>query len=278
MQGTVTLRADDGHYVCAEQGGKLIANRTTANQWETFQVIDLGGGQVALVSWEGKYVCAPNGGQLVADRANVGPWETFSAIDQGNGNFALRASTGQLVSAQNGGGRELIADRSAIGPWEIFATIQSIHLTPILYGPARELAITDNYVAFDVPVGAQLVMDLWFPSPSGPPPKEAAIYVYEGSAASGAANCEQFVECGNYARSQNQWVFTNDRGVVLPMIVTGWFKDGPPNPARPWLQAIQTRGGTMALPPGGCRGVEVGASFKDAQSNVFGRAAVTITF
>lgn len=69
-------------FVCAEDAGKqdLIANRTWIGPWETFTLIDLGNGNVALQSHaNNRYVCAENNGSspLIANRDAIGPWETF---------------------------------------------------------------------------------------------------------------------------------------------------------------------------------------------------------
>ena len=77
--------AINGKYVCAENAGQspLIANRDWVRGWETFELIDLGNGNVALrADANGKYVCADNGGQspLIANRDWVLGWETFKLI------------------------------------------------------------------------------------------------------------------------------------------------------------------------------------------------------
>jgi hypothetical protein len=120
----LTARAN-GKIVTAENAGTspLIANRTAIGLWEEFQVIDLGGGNVAIRSLvSNQYVTAENAGAsaLIANRTAVGPWETFQYVDLGNNDFALRAVNGQYVCADNGGSSSLIADRTAIGQWETF--------------------------------------------------------------------------------------------------------------------------------------------------------------
>jgi len=77
----IALKANNGQYVCAENGGgsNLVANRDWILAWETFRRIDLGNNEVALQAANGQYVCAENGGgsNLVANRDWILAWETF---------------------------------------------------------------------------------------------------------------------------------------------------------------------------------------------------------
>ncbi len=132
------LRAHNGQYVCAEDGGgrRVIADRHVARGWETFQLLDQNGpplrsgDQGALRVNNGQFVCAEGGGgrELVANRNAIGVWETFTILHaDGSGGeiangqqVALRASNGQFVCAEGGGGRELVANRNAMGIWETF--------------------------------------------------------------------------------------------------------------------------------------------------------------
>jgi hypothetical protein len=85
----IALRTENGHYVCAENGGgqELVANRTSVGPWETFTIVhaDLSGGEIGdnqdviLRTANGQYCCAEGGGgrEFLADRTSIGPWETF---------------------------------------------------------------------------------------------------------------------------------------------------------------------------------------------------------
>ena len=124
---SVSLQAQiNGLYVCADNAGSspLIANRTTAGAWETFTVVDAGGGNIALKAQaNGEYVCADNAGSspLIANRTAIGSYETFTEVDAGNGNIGLRALVnGKYVCADNAGSSPLIANRTAVGTWETF--------------------------------------------------------------------------------------------------------------------------------------------------------------
>ncbi|HET6483869.1 MAG TPA: PQQ-dependent sugar dehydrogenase [Actinoplanes sp.] len=121
-----TLKAlANNQYVSAPNSTTaLTASAATAGANERFDVIDLGGGNLALRSRAtGFYVCAENGGAaaLIANRAAVGPWETFALIRNSDGSESLRAAANnQYVTAENGGAAALIASRTAIGAWEKF--------------------------------------------------------------------------------------------------------------------------------------------------------------
>jgi glucose/arabinose dehydrogenase len=107
----------------------LIANKATAGTTERFDVIDLGGGNIALRSRANNmYVTAEAAGAqpLLANRAAVGPWETFALIRNTDGSESLRAAANNMyVVAENGGAQSLIANRAAIGAWEKFDLVTS---------------------------------------------------------------------------------------------------------------------------------------------------------
>ena len=125
---TVSLKAlANGEYVCADNAGTnaLIANRTSVGQWESFQVVDAGNGNIAFLALaNNKYVTAGNAAGppiLIANRTAVGAWETFTEVDAGNGNIGLLATAnGKYVTAENAGASPLIANRTSVGSWESF--------------------------------------------------------------------------------------------------------------------------------------------------------------
>ncbi|WP_238008226.1 PQQ-dependent sugar dehydrogenase [Dactylosporangium sp. AC04546] len=102
----------------------LIANSSTVGLAQQFDLVDLGGGKVALRSKANNmFVCAENAGAnpLVANRAAAGAWETFILIRNADGSESLQAQVnGMYVVAENNGAGSLIANRTAIGPWEKF--------------------------------------------------------------------------------------------------------------------------------------------------------------
>ncbi|WP_433081474.1 PKD domain-containing protein [Dactylosporangium sp. CA-052675] len=108
-------------YVSAEaRGGKpLVANRTAAGEWEQFDMVDLGGGDVALHSAVTGLFVAPAtiDGKLMATADQAHPFQLVVGTD---GALSLRdRSSGKFVSSNYDG--VLTTDRDAIGPWERFA-------------------------------------------------------------------------------------------------------------------------------------------------------------
>jgi glucose/arabinose dehydrogenase len=128
--GGVALRSRANNmYVSAANAGAspLIANRTTIGAWETFDMVDRGGGNIALrARVNNMFVCAENAGAnpLIANRATAGSWETFALVRNSDGTVSLRATVNNMyVVAENAGAAALIANRAAIGPWEKFDLI-----------------------------------------------------------------------------------------------------------------------------------------------------------
>ena len=119
----VAIKTFNGRYLSASGGGGAVsASPSSIGAWETFGLIDLGNGNIALKAANSQYVCAEGGGgrEVVANRNAIGAWETFKLIGRGNGNYALRAANGQYVCAEGGGGSTVVANRNAIGAWETF--------------------------------------------------------------------------------------------------------------------------------------------------------------
>lgn len=126
----IALRANNGQYVSAERArtvdGELTASRNRIEEWETFEIIDLEGHNVAFKAYNGQFVRAENGGggKLKPDKSWIKSHETFELIKRGGDKVALRANNGQYVCAEGGGGRELVANRNNIRAWETFELIE----------------------------------------------------------------------------------------------------------------------------------------------------------
>jgi hypothetical protein len=127
-------------WMVAEQGGggAVNANRTVPSIWETFEIIDLNGGDlvtgdpVALRTFDGIHylqATGSGGSSVNATPTAIGPWETFIIFKQNGGSriifegdwVALQVQSGHYIVAENGGGSVVNANRVAIGPWETFA-------------------------------------------------------------------------------------------------------------------------------------------------------------
>lgn len=128
---TIWIRASaNGLFVSADQNrgawAPLVADRTTADAWEQFQVVDAGGGFIAFRSvGTGLFVSADQNraNALVADRGSIGTWEQFTWSDIAGGAFTLRGRAlnrfvaADLARASFG---PLVCDRTVASTWEQF--------------------------------------------------------------------------------------------------------------------------------------------------------------
>jgi hypothetical protein len=130
---TIWIRASaTGLFVSADQNrgawAPLVADRSTVDAWEQFQVVDAGGGFIAFRSiGTGLFVSADQNrgtwAPLVADRGGIGTWEQFTWTDIAGGAFTLRGrATNRFVSADlaRASFAPLVSDRQAAGMWEQF--------------------------------------------------------------------------------------------------------------------------------------------------------------
>jgi chitinase len=142
-QYTVTIQAQSGHYVVAEDnGGSYVnANRTSPNIYETFELEDINGGAlesgdlIRLRTGGGWYFgawCNYPSNHLMANYS-YGGCETEFFLDKrdGDGNFVWgQINPGDEVSflgwnfrfwsAEYGGGDIVSHNRTAVGLWERF--------------------------------------------------------------------------------------------------------------------------------------------------------------
>lgn len=120
----VALRAHNGQYICAEEGGgrEVVANRNSVGPWEIFGLRDLGNNSVALIASNCQYVSADGGCKIIANSDFMGPREIFGLKDLGNNSVALLASSGQYISVESE--REVVAKANSVGPRETFGLEQ----------------------------------------------------------------------------------------------------------------------------------------------------------
>jgi hypothetical protein len=116
-------------YASARQdnSNNVMAQATGISTWETFDIVDAGGGFVALKSrMNGLYVAADLGvsasAPLKARSTAIGGWEKFQFIKQSNGNYAIKANAnGLYVSARiDTSNTPLQASAGAVNAWEMF--------------------------------------------------------------------------------------------------------------------------------------------------------------
>ncbi|MBE1491319.1 ThuA domain-containing protein [Plantactinospora soyae] len=117
-------RANNRYVSAANATTPLIANQAAIGATTRFDLVDLGGGNVALRFRAGNtYVCAEAAGAspLIANRGAAGGWETFALLRNSDGTVSLRSlANNRYVVAENGGAAALIANRTTVGPWEKF--------------------------------------------------------------------------------------------------------------------------------------------------------------
>jgi len=128
---TIWIRASaTGLFVSADQNrgawAPLVADRSTTDAWEQFQVVDAGGGFIAFRSiGTGLFVSADQnrGNALVADRGAIGTWEQFTWTDIAGGAFTLKGrALNRFVSADLARATfaPLFCDRQTASTWEQF--------------------------------------------------------------------------------------------------------------------------------------------------------------
>lgn len=117
---TITLKGNNNLFVSSENGtAPMQCNRTVAQGWEQFIVVDAGGGKIALQS-QNKYVSSENGSApITCNRTTIGDWEKFDWVVNADGKVSLRGNNGRYISSENGTAA-MTCNRTAIGPWEAF--------------------------------------------------------------------------------------------------------------------------------------------------------------
>jgi glucosylceramidase len=120
----ITLKGFNNLYASGENGTQAMnCNRATASGWETFTVVDAGGGKIALRS-QGKYVSSENGTQAITcNRTTIGDWEKFDWIPTTDGKITLRGTNGRFISSENGT-QAMTCTRTSASGWEAFGVNQ----------------------------------------------------------------------------------------------------------------------------------------------------------
>ncbi len=118
---SVWLKGDNGRYVSSEGGqAPMTCDTALAGDSERFEVVDAGGGWVALRSADRLYASSNEGlTPMTCDAESIGPDERFEWLDLGNGRLALRGANGLFVSSENGQ-QPIRCDRELAREWEWF--------------------------------------------------------------------------------------------------------------------------------------------------------------
>lgn len=119
---TVWLQGNNGKFVSSEDGlAPMMCDRDSVQGWESFAVVDAGGGTVALRCSNGAYVSSEDGlAPITCNRTAIGGWERFVWEPTNDGKVALRGSNGCYVSSEDGAAA-MTCNRSSVSGWEAFA-------------------------------------------------------------------------------------------------------------------------------------------------------------
>jgi hypothetical protein len=136
----VTLQGAGNFYLCAENGGggAVNVNRSTAAQWETWDMAPIGsvpvladGQPIQLKAYDGHDLLTTDGNGGVK-ATTVAPWSIMSSawivrriggagdVKSGDSVALQSEITQKYLCAENGGNGPAVANRTAIGAWETF--------------------------------------------------------------------------------------------------------------------------------------------------------------
>jgi hypothetical protein len=118
---TIWLKGSNNQYVSGENGTQVMhCNRPSVAAWESFTVVDAGGGKVALRSM-GKYVSSENGtAAMNCNRPSISDWEKFDWVVVGTNQVALKGNNVRYVSSENGAASGMTCNRGSYSGWEVF--------------------------------------------------------------------------------------------------------------------------------------------------------------
>lgn len=225
-----------------------------------------------LTSADGRSVLAMQGdGNLVlymqhADGTRTARWATGSTfglavsqcVMQGDGNFVIYGyPTSRALWATGTWGHPgaflIVQDDGNVviydGPNALWSTGTAFPTVfhPTLFGPDRlQPSITFERRVMVRP-GRTLVAHFNFRSNN-----ESAIMVYGPIATNALITPTVLAERGNHGRDGSAFHFTNDASETVDVVFSGWYKDGPPSGARPWLEHRSDEVfGSVVTTPGG---------------------------
>lgn len=122
----IHLIAANGKYVCDEPPGSvLIANRNTAELWETFFIDESKKGSVFIQAYDRSFISARinDKGLITATGEYGGGWETFEMVNFDSDSVAFKAANGKYLSLDERSFL-LFAKSDTIGKTEKFKIIK----------------------------------------------------------------------------------------------------------------------------------------------------------
>ncbi|XXQ30373.1 Fascin domain-containing protein [Plasmodiophora brassicae] len=116
----VAFRTHYGRYLCAEDNGTYVADRSVAGPWEYFQVVDVDGDDVvALRNRHGLFVGVGRNGRLTSfEDAGVDAQWWLEDAYQHPGMHTLRSRRTSKFLCTASANEAPVVDRDAVGEWE----------------------------------------------------------------------------------------------------------------------------------------------------------------
>jgi uncharacterized protein YndB with AHSA1/START domain len=115
----VTFKAHNGKYLCAEQDGKLVADRADAKEWEHFTITPVHRfhpfSGVHIKSHHGKFLSSDNN-VAVINRDAAREWEEWHIVGLSGGKVALKDYRGKYLCVE--GAHKIVTDRDHAREWE----------------------------------------------------------------------------------------------------------------------------------------------------------------
>jgi len=121
---TISIMGNNNDFVSSNNGvGAVTCDRTVAQGWEQWTVVDAGNGKIALRGNNGDYLSSENGTQaMTCNRTTFQAWEEFNWIDNADGSFSLQGNNGDFVSSENGT-QGMNCNRTSASLWEDFRVV-----------------------------------------------------------------------------------------------------------------------------------------------------------
>lgn len=126
VEKKIAILSNNGQYVSVDKENKLIANKNSIGEKETFKLIKVAHNKIVLLAYNNRFVCAEHGGgyDLIANRDIIGGWETFTVFPLGDGKVILRVHNGKYIGISDNEQRTLICDKEGVVLSGIFRIVE----------------------------------------------------------------------------------------------------------------------------------------------------------
>jgi hypothetical protein len=240
-QCSVDLQEDGNLVLYAVRDGEWIA-RWSSGTWGT-------DGSRCVMQGDGNLVVYDSNGNALWDSKTYGNDGAYCVI-QNDENFVLYGPAGNAI-------------------WQTGTHIPRLTLRSAFFGPGGDLELTDScFCVVEQPPGHRVTITFEVGAYN-----EFAVDAYDEIALRGQQTDARF-ERGNYERSQDAW--TSDvYNVTTYVVVTGWYKQGPPDWEKPWIAARASEPAFEVLWQDGIRTLTQRFEFEDDPGAGFGAARIT---